>query len=86
MHSCRRDKRSTPEFVSRLLSSNVLLTLAEIWQNLLFWILDSCYVSSAMHSIITVGMLSVIWVLNREDQQQIVKRHTFNASRKESIA
>ncbi len=42
-------------------SSNVFLTLSEIWKNFVFWVLDSCYCSSAMHSIITTGMLSVCY-------------------------
>lgn len=40
----------------------LVLTLGEIWQNFLFWVLDSCYGSSAMYSMIIVGMFSVIWV------------------------
>lgn len=44
-----------PGPASQLVSSNLLLTLSEIWQN---FVLQSCYCSSAMHSIIIVGILS----------------------------
>lgn len=56
-----RDKPSTPEFVSQLVSSNAFLTLREIWQNFVFWVLDSCYGSSVMHPIIIVRMLCVCY-------------------------
>lgn len=41
-------------------SSNLFLTLCEIWQNVVFQVLDSCNGSSEMHSIIIVGMLSSV--------------------------
>lgn len=57
--------------LSPLVSSNAFVTLSEIWQNFVFRVLDSCYGSSAMHSIIIGGDVVCLLsgVLNHEEQR-----------------
>lgn len=57
--------------LSPLVSSNAFVTLSEIWQNFVFRVLDSCYGSSAMHSIIIGGdvVCLLFGVLNHEEQR-----------------
>lgn len=50
-----------PECASQLVSSNLFLTLSDIWQNFVLRVLESCYSSSVMHCVIMVGMVSVCY-------------------------